>query len=430
MSTNLAQPAPAEGPPPHVPSDLPPVSRDLKRVGIVLATAALLCAVAWWAVGAGKISTTDAQVDGHITSVSTRVPGYVVKVDVEDNHPVSEGFTLVEIDPKDYQAALDQAKAAYDAAVAEARSAKVNIALTRDITSSTAESSVAERHASESDLARSKTAYEQSATASLAAIKANLEAKRATRERANADLERYRPLLASGDVSQLQFDAVAAASRVADSDFAAAEQQVAGAEQSVSIARAQAAGAEFQVTRAQALLRQSEAQKQQVPIRIAQYDSAVAAAERARATLEEAQLQLGYTHIQAPIAGQVTQRSVEVGQYVTPGQLLLTLVPLDKIYVTANFKETQLAEVRPGQKAVVYADMYGRTRFEGVVDSVAGATGSRQALLPPQNATGNFVKVVQRIPVKIMIQRTSGNDGDHGAILRPGMNVEATIYVH
>jgi membrane fusion protein (multidrug efflux system) len=135
---------------------------------------------------------------------------------------------------------------------------------------------------------------------------------------------------------------------------------------------------------------------------------------------------LSYTHVLAPVSGQVTERTVEVGQYVSPGQLLMTLVPLDRIYITANFKETQLAPVRPGQRVTIYADTYGAQKFEGTVDSIAGATGSRQALLPPQNATGNFVKVVQRIPVKILIQRTPQTD----AVLRPGMNVEVTIHVH
>lgn len=173
------------------------------------------------------------------------------------------------------------------------------------------------------------------------------------------------------------------------------------------------------------MLKESRAQLELVPIREAQYKSALAAVERARATEEAAALFLSYTHLVAPVSGQVTQRTVEVGQYVSPGQLLMTLVPLDRIYVTANFKETQLANVRPGQRATISADMYGGRKFEGVVDSIAGATGSRQALLPPQNATGNFVKVVQRIPVKILIQRTAQTD----AVLRPGMNVEVEIHV-
>jgi membrane fusion protein (multidrug efflux system) len=227
------------------------------------------------------------------------------------------------------------------------------------------------------------------------------------------------------DVSHFQFDAVEAAARVAESEFVAAEQQVLSAQDAVNIAKAQRTAAEHQLSRAEAELKQSKAQLKLVPIREAQYHSALATVERARAIEEEAALQLSYAHVVAPVSGQVTQRTVEVGQYVGPGQLLMTLVPLDRVYVTANFKETQLARVRPGQRATIYADMYGGRKFDGIVDSIAGATGSRQALLPPQNATGNFVKVVQRIPVKILIQRSPETD----AVLRPGMNVEVRIHV-
>jgi membrane fusion protein (multidrug efflux system) len=378
-----------------------------------------------WFLFASSVKTTDAQVDGHITTISPRVSGNVVNLLVDDNREVHEGDPLVEIDPRDYQAAYDQAKAAYDVALAEAQSAKVNISLTRDTTLSSTEGSADARLVSQADLVRSQTVYQQSATASLEAAKANLDAKRATNVRAQADLKRYRPLLATGDVSQYQFDAIEATARVAESEYLAAQQQVLGAQESVEIAKAQTTAAQHQLSRSDAMLKESRAQLELVPIREAQYKSALAAVERARATEEAASLFLSYTHLVAPVSGQVTQRTVEVGQYVSPGQLLMTLVPLDRIYVTANFKETQLANVRPGQRATISADMYGGRKFEGVVDSIAGATGSRQALLPPQNATGNFVKVVQRIPVKILIQRTAQTD----AVLRPGMNVEVAIHV-
>jgi membrane fusion protein, multidrug efflux system len=175
--------------------------------------------------------------------------------------------------------------------------------------------------------------------------------------------------------------------------------------------------------RSQSVFLETKAREQQVPITEAAYKSAVATVERAKASLEQAELNLAYTNIVAPITGQVTQKSVDLGQYVSPGQLLFTIVPLDKVYVTANFKETQLAHVRHGQKATFHVDTY-KKEFEGVVDSIAGATGSRQALLPPQNATGNFIKVVQRIPVKILVKPSDNPQ----LILRPGMNVEATIY--
>ena len=409
---------------PHAPA-LSPV-RNWKRISIVSSAAIVISALALWFLFGNSITTDDAQVDGYITTVAPRISGDVVKLWVNDNQEVHAGDSLIDIDPRDYEAAHDQAKAAYDVAMAEAQSAKVNISLTRETTASTKESSANQRLVSQADLIRSRTVYQQSATALLDVAKANLEAKRATDERAQADLKRYRPLLVTDDVSHFQFDAVEAAARVAENEFLAAEQQVLSAEDSVEIAKTQTAAAEHQLGRSEAELKESEAQLKQVPIREAQYQSALAAVERTRATEEEAALQLSYTHVVAPVSGQVTQRTVEVGQYVSPGQLLLTLVPLDSVYVTANFKETKLAHVRPGQRATITADMYGRQKFEGVVDSLAGATGSRQALLPPQNATGNFVKVVQRIPVKILIQRTAQTD----AVLRPGMNVEVTIHVH
>ena len=403
-----------------------PVVHTWKAISIASGASLVALVLVFWFLFGNRVTTDDAQVDGYITTVSPRVSGDVVDLWVKDNQQVEAGEQLVDIDPRDYQAAYNQAKAAYDVAVAEAQSAKVNISLTRDTTASTMESAADESLVSQADLIRSRTVYQQSETALLDAAKANLDAKLATNERAQADLKRYRPLLMSDDVSHFQFDAVEAAARVAKSEFLAAEQQVLGAQDAVDIAKAQVTAAEHQFSRSEAELRQSKAQLRLVPIREAQYQSALAAIERAHATEESAALQLSYTRLAAPVSGRVTQRTVEVGQYVSPGQLLMTLVPLDRVYITANFKETQLAPVRPGQRVTIYADTYGSQKFEGTVDSIAGATGSRQALLPPQNATGNFVKVVQRIPVKILIQRTPQTD----LVLRPGMNVEVTIHVH
>jgi membrane fusion protein (multidrug efflux system) len=224
----------------------------------------------------------------------------------------------------------------------------------------------------------------------------------------------------------MQFDAVQASAQVAASEFALAQEKLAEAQKAVDIARAQTNAAVAQVNKSKAIVRQSEALRQQIEERDAQHRSSVAAVEHAKAQLDLAKLGLSYTEIRAPISGVVTQRNVQLGDQVAPGQLLLTIVPLDQIYVTANFKETQLAHMHSGQRAVIRADMYGDLQFEGTVNSISGAAGSRQALLPPQNATGNFVKVVQRIPVKILVTRSSRTD----ALLRPGTNVKATVYVH
>jgi membrane fusion protein (multidrug efflux system) len=382
----------------------------------------ILLAVAWYVLS-GRVTTDDAQVDCHITAVAPQVPGYVVQLFINDNTAVKEGDLLVQIDPREYEAEVAQAKANLDFAEAQANSAKIQIGLTRETTTNGTNGATAQKESDSADYAMSQAQLEQSATANLQVAEANVAAKRATNERAQSDLTRYTPLLATDDVSKFQFDAVDAAARVAKSELAAAEQQLAAAQQAVEIARANSRSSQARFLRSQSQLLQTKAQEQQVPIAEATYKSALAAGERAKAALQQAELNLAYTHIIAPITGQVTQKSVDLGQYVSPGQLLFTIVPLDQVYVTANFKETQLANVVAGQKVRIHVDTY-RQEFEGVVDSIAGAAGSRQALLPPQNATGNFIKVVQRIPVKILVKPNKNPN----LVLRPGMNVEATIY--
>jgi membrane fusion protein (multidrug efflux system) len=371
----------------------------------------------------GWVSTDDAQVDAHITAVASQVSGYVVALPTNDNVDAKEGDVLLQIDPREYKAEADQAKASLDLAVAEAKSAELQIGLTRATTTHSTGSAVAQHDSDAADYTVSEEQLERTATANLLEAKAEVASKRATKERAEADLERYKPLVKTGDVSKFQFDAVDATARVAQDDLASTEQQLAAAEQNVDIAQATMKSSKAREARSQSLLLESKAREQQVPITEATYKSAQAAVERARAVWDQAQLNLGYTTIRAPINGQVTQLTVHIGQYVLPGSLLFTLVPLDQVYITADFKETQMDGVHPGQRAKVHVDTYNRD-FEGVVDSIAGAAGSRQALLPPQNATGNFIKVVQRIPVKILVMQSS----DSRLILRPGMNVEATIY--
>jgi len=382
----------------------------------------ILLAIVWY-IFTGRVTTDDAQVDCHITAVAPQVPGYVVDLKIDDNTPVKVGDLLVQIDPRTYQDEVDQAKANLDFAAAQANSAKIQIGLTRETTTHSTSGASAQKESDAADYLSSQAQLEQSATANLQVAEANVAAKQATNERAQADLARFTPLLGTDDVSKFQFDAVEATARVAKSDLAAAQQQLSAAQQAVVIARANAKSAQARVSRSESQFMETKAREQQVPIAEATYKSALAAVERAKALLQQAELNLAYTHITAPITGQVTQKSVDLGQYVSPGQLLFTIVPLDQVYVTANFKETQLDHVAPGQKVRIHVDTY-RTEFEGVVDSIAGAAGSRQALLPPQNATGNFIKVVQRIPVKILVKPNK----NPRLVLRPGMNVEATIY--
>jgi membrane fusion protein, multidrug efflux system len=392
----------------------------LIKVGFV---AVLILIGLAWSVFAGRVTTDDAQVDCHITAVAPQVPGYVVSLFINDNTQVREGDVLVQIDPRTYQAEVEQARANLDFAEAQANSAKIQIGLTRETTTNSTNGASAQKDSDAADYLSSQAQLEQSATANLQVAEANVAAKQATNERAQADLTRYTPLLATGDVSKYQYDAVEASARVAKSELEAANQQRTAAQQAVEIARANAHSSQARLLRSQAQLLETKAREQQVPIAEATYKSELAAVERANAALQQAELNLAYTHITAPISGQVTQKSVDLGQYVSPGQLLFTIVPLDQVYVTANFKETQLAKVAIGQRVRIQVDTY-REEFEGVVDSIAGAAGSRQALLPPQNATGNFIKVVQRIPVKILVKPNKNPN----LVLRPGMNVEATIY--
>jgi membrane fusion protein (multidrug efflux system) len=379
-------------------------------------------AVAWYIFN-GRVTTDDAQVDCHITAVAPQVPGYVVDLLINDNTSVKAGDLLVQVDPREYEAEVAQAKANLEFAEAQANSAQIQIGLTRATTSHSTSGAAHQKESDAADYISSQAQLEQSATANLQVAEANVAAKRATNDRAQSDLARYKPLLGTDDVSKYQFDAVDATARVSKSDLAAAEQQLSAAQQAVLIARANARSAQARVSRSESQFMETKAREQQVPIAEATYKSALATVERAKATLQQAELNLAYTHITAPITGQVTQKSVDLGQYVSPGQLLFTIVPLDQIYVTANFKETQLENVAPGQKVRIHVDTY-REEFEGRVDSIAGAAGSRQALLPPQNATGNFIKVVQRIPVKILVTPNKNPN----LVLRPGMNVEATIY--
>jgi membrane fusion protein (multidrug efflux system) len=415
----IGQPSPT---PIASPPQKPSLGQHWKLL-LVLALACVGCVAAMFVFFSHRVSTDDAQVDSHISSVSPRISGYIDKILVDDNQEVAAGELLARIDPRDYQAEVDQATAALEVATAQARSALVSVRLTTDTVSTGIESAEAAQAASESELVRSQKSWEQTSTATLNAAQAAMEAKRAVNVRAQADLARYQPLLVSADVSKLQFDAVQSSAQVAASELALAEQKLAEAQKAVDIASAQTDSATAQVNRAKAIVRQSIALRQQVEERDAQYRSSVATVERAKAQLDLAKLRLRYTEIRSPISGVVTQKSVQLGDQVAPGQL--TIVPLDQIYVTANFKETQLARMRSGQRAVIKADMYGGLEFEGTVDSISGAAGSRQALLPPQNATGNFVKVVQRIPVKILVKRSSRSD----ALLRPGTNVKAIVYV-
>jgi len=367
-------------------------------------------------------STDDAQVDGHITPIASKVYGRVAEVLVDDNQAVKAGQVLVKIDPADYQAAVDQAKAALELAEGEARSAGVDVPRTSETVNSGTSSAQAQLLGAQADLARAAATYEQAQTADLAVAEANVEKSRANSELARADLERYKPLMEKGEISKQQYDAAKANADATASALVADEQRLAQAGRNVDISRAQLEAAKARVAQASAAVDSAEADKKRVAMRSADAAAKAAAVARAQAQLDAAQLNLSYTNIVAPVDGVATHKSVEPGQIVQSGQGLLVVVPLNNVWVTANFKETQLRNMKPGQKAYVKVDTYGKT-FPGHLDSIAGATGAVLSLLPPENATGNYVKVVQRIPVKIVLDSIPPDV----AILRPGMNVEATV---
>jgi membrane fusion protein (multidrug efflux system) len=375
-----------------------------------------------WVQSWDHVSTDDAQVDGHIAPVSSKVYGNITEVLVNDNQQVKQGQILVRIDPRDYQAKADQARAAVAVAESQAQGANVGVPLIRDTTQSSTSSAEAELGAVQADFEQAKAEYDKAANADVAVARSNVETAKATSDRAQADLSRMQPLVDKAEISRLQYDSYVASARVAESELKAAQDKLAGALQNSQMKKAAMLAAQARVTQGRAGVIEAQANQQQVNVRTADAASAGANVTLARANLETAELNLGYTAIVAPMDGVVTKKSVEVGQIVQQGQGLMMIVPLNDVWVTANFKETQLRGVVPGQKAEVKVDLTGKT-YSGHVDSIAGATGTRMSLLPPENATGNYVKVVQRIPVKIVLDPIPGGNN----LLRPGMNVEATI---
>jgi membrane fusion protein (multidrug efflux system) len=399
------------------------LSNPKVRRGLVIAAVVLVAVLSSLVLYFhNRESTDDAQVDGHITPVASKVYGRVAKVLVNDNQPVKAGQVLVQIDAADYQAAVDQAKAALALAESEARSAGVDVPRTSETVASGTSSAAAQLAAAQADLARARAAYDQAQTADLAVAQANIERSRANAQLAKADLERYTPLMEKGEISKQQYDAAKANADASASALVADEQRLAQAKRNIDITRAQLDAAKARVEQAQAGITSAHADQKRVAMRSADAQAKLASVDRARAALDAAQLNLSYCNIVAPVEGVATHKSVEPGQIVQPGQGLLVVVPLQDVWVTANFKETQLRNMKPGQKAYVKVDTYGKT-FAGHVDSIAGATGAVLSLLPPENATGNYVKVVQRIPVKIVLDPISPDV----AVLRPGMNVEATV---
>jgi membrane fusion protein (multidrug efflux system) len=402
------------------PAPLPATDRDLRwrqasrnprfRMALILGGIVLLVAGFFlWRYFTSYESTDDAQIDGHLNSISARVSGHVEKLLVNDNQYVAAGTPLVEIDPRDYQVAVERAKAAYADALATAQAAQVNVPITSVNTGSQLTGAQADVENARAGISVARQQFD--------AARAQLEQAEANDVKAQNDLGRYKQLVEKQEISQQQYDQAVAASRASAATVAAA--------------RASAAAAEQQVTQAQSKLAQAEANlraagtgPQQVATTRSRAQSAEAEVQLRRAELDQAELNLQYTLIIAPVRGIVTNRTVEVGQNVSIGQELMKVINLDDIWVTANFKETQLRHMQVGQPVTIRVDTTGQD-YKGHVQSIAGASGAISSLLPPENATGNYVKVVQRIPVKITFD--PGETKEH--ILRPGMSVEPKVWI-
>ena len=390
---------------------------------LVLGGVVVLAAVAgiWWYMS-GHESTDDAQVDGHIIPIAARVGGTVAEVKVDDNQVVKAGDLLFTIDPRDYQTALQRAEGDYADAVAALAAAKAGVPITSTTTASQVSSAGANVDRAMAGTQAAARDVEAS-RARLAVAQARLKEAQANATRTARDFERMKQLIAHDEISQQQYDAALAAAEGARAAVESAQATIAEATQAVSISESRKVQAANALVQARAELRTAKTAPDQVTVSKARAESAVARVEQAKAVLEQARLNMDYTVVRAPMSGRVSKKSVEPGQVIQAGQPALAIVPLSDIWITANFKETQLRKMHPGLRVTVSVDAYDRT-YEGHVDSIAAATGARFSLLPPENATGNYVKVVQRVPVKIVLE--PGQDSDHR--LRPGMSVVPTVH--
>jgi membrane fusion protein (multidrug efflux system) len=378
--------------------------------GLVLFIALLAAAFLYWRYAQTYEDTDDAQIDGHLNAVSTRIAGTVTAVHIVENQYVKAGDLLVELDPRDAEIASQRAEANLAEAQARIRAEAPSV----PITTATTQTSIATATAAVANAEAAVAQAEREHEARLAAVR-QAEANNA---RAQADLARYAALVKKDEVSQQDYD-----QHVAGAKSAAAE---------VESARAAAAAASRAIEQRQAALQQARSQlnqatvtaPEQMSVHRATLELRRAGAATARTALEEAKLNLSYTRIVAPVAGVTGRKAVEVGQRVQPGQQLLSIVPLDDIWVTANFKETQLRHMRAGQRATIHVDALGRD-FEGYVESMPPATAARFSILPPENASGNYVKVVQRLPVRLRFREGL----DPGHLLRPGMSVVPTVWI-
>jgi membrane fusion protein (multidrug efflux system) len=421
-------------------------------VAAVLLVVATIVGLRYWLYARAHETTDDAFVDGRVVQLSPKVTGYVAKVYVADNQPVKEGDLIAELDARDFEARLAQARAALAAGEAQQRQAQTGVELTRANTRASQQqaSSVVQQARSGVESARAAAAAERArvtqaasaistAEAATKQARAQVTAAEAEAARANTDVARYQALFEKDEITRQRLDAAIAAAQTANAQVEAARQRVAAAEAQVAEARSaeaaaaenarrvasQVGGAQAGVGEALGRLAQANTAPQQVAVNEAQVSTAGANIEQLRAAVTQAELELSYTKIYAPESGRVTRKAVEEGALVQPGQPLMALVTGD-VWVTANFKEDQIGSLRPEQPVEIYVDAYPDKVFRGKVQSIQAGTGSAFSLLPPENATGNYVKVVQRVPVKIVFDP---NQIDQQHMLAPGMSVVPEVSI-
>jgi membrane fusion protein (multidrug efflux system) len=387
-----------------------PVARRRRRATIVLpslAVAALAAASVAFVAGRGKETTDDAQVEGHVVSVSPRLAGQIARVFVKDNQSVREGDVLVELDDRDYLARLAAARADLAAAKAQLHAAETQLAVTT-------RSADSELIVARAGIAQAS-AVHGSSRAAIDQARADVAAAEARQRLAATDFGRTDFLFKSAAISQAQEDSAKATLDEADAALAQAQAHLASARAGLDNSAGSIESARGRLVAAQSGPEQVEAQK-------AQAELAQARVEQAQAALDQAELNVSYTKVKAATAGVVSRRSVEVGQTVSPDRPLLAIVPLDDTWIVANFKEDQIAQMKTGQPARVSVDTFSKHDLVGHVDSLAGGTGSRFSLLPPDNASGNFTKVVQRVPVLIRLEPQPD------VTLRPGLSAAVTVF--
>ena len=367
---------------------------------------------AWWLHSRHFESTDDAQIEGHLHAINARVTGTVVRInpDVKNNHFVEAGTLLVELDPADAQVAVDQARAALATRQAAAGAAAVQVPIVK----ASAFNQLDAARAAEAEMENSVAIAE----ADLTAARHRLERDQLFAARADRDRQRYASLLELREISRSEYDA-------RETDAHTAAENVEADRASVTAAQHAIVQARHRVAQKHAELAAARTAPEQLSDAQARFASAKAQIEQAQADLRVAQLNLTYTRIFAPVSGVVGRKTVERGHRIQPGQALLMIVPIDDLWVTANFKETQLRQMHAGQPVTIHVDTYD-SNYDGTVEELPGAAGTLFSLLPPENASGNFVKVVQRLPVRIRLAR----DADQDRRLRPGMSVETRVRVN